>query len=130
MSVLLTDPSQRACAGAYRCPLRCVYSIECSLYPPAPRGDCTRVIVQGLLDFDPFDRIDEEGVGSLVKIALEKARAKQPETKVDSKPSLLGCVWCCFVFPDGCLVYILHPGSFILASVLYFVDASTLRAHL
>eukprot|EP00903_Cladosiphon_okamuranus_P013193 g12305.t1 len=37
---------------------------------------------EGLLDFDPFARIDEEGVGSLIKTALEKARAKQPETKI------------------------------------------------
>eukprot|EP00752_Nemacystus_decipiens_P009745 g8703.t1 len=37
---------------------------------------------EGLLDFDPFARIDEEGVGSLVKTALEKARAKQPGTKI------------------------------------------------
>ncbi|CAN0426738.1 unnamed protein product, partial [Hapterophycus canaliculatus] len=37
---------------------------------------------QGLLDFDPFARIDEEGVGGLIKTALEKARAKQPGTKV------------------------------------------------
>lgn len=46
-------------------------------------GDCARVVEQGLLDFDPFARIDEEGVGSLIKTALEKARAKQPETKVN-----------------------------------------------
>ncbi len=39
-------------------------------------------IRQGLLDFDPFARIDEEGVGSVIKIALEKARGKQPGTKV------------------------------------------------
>lgn len=38
--------------------------------------------VQGLLDFDPFARIDEEGVGGLIRTALEKARARQPETKV------------------------------------------------
>lgn len=44
--------------------------------------DCARVVDQGLLDFDPFARIDEEGVGSLIRTALEKARAKQPETKV------------------------------------------------
>lgn len=37
---------------------------------------------QGLLDFDPFARIDEEGVGGLIRTALEKARAKQPDTKV------------------------------------------------
>lgn len=40
--------------------------------------------VQGLLDFDPFARIDEEGVGGLIRTALEKARAKQPDTKVRS----------------------------------------------
>ena len=37
---------------------------------------------QGLLDFDPFARIDEEGVGGLISTALEKARAKHPDTKV------------------------------------------------
>lgn len=42
----------------------------------------TDVKKQGLLDFDPFARIDEEGVGGLIKTALEKARAKQPNTKV------------------------------------------------
>lgn len=37
---------------------------------------------QGLLDFDPFARIDEEGVGGLINMAVDKARTKQPETKV------------------------------------------------
>ena len=40
--------------------------------------------LQGLVDFDPFARIDEEGVGDLIKMAIEKARATQPETKVIS----------------------------------------------
>nr|AIT69948.1 pyruvate orthophosphate dikinase [Ishige okamurae] len=37
---------------------------------------------QGLLDFDPFARIDEDGVGGLVSSALAKAREAAPETKV------------------------------------------------
>lgn len=54
---------------------------SCSYY------DWTRVVDQGLLDFDPFARIDEEGVGRLIRIGLEKARAEQPETKVKANPS-------------------------------------------
>nr|AIT69949.1 pyruvate orthophosphate dikinase [Sargassum henslowianum]AIT69950.1 pyruvate orthophosphate dikinase [Sargassum henslowianum]AIT69954.1 pyruvate orthophosphate dikinase [Sargassum vachellianum] len=50
------------------------------------RDDAIRFIgryqEQGLLDFDPFARIDEEGVGGLINMAIEKARTKQPETKV------------------------------------------------
>ena len=40
--------------------------------------------LQGLVDFDPFARIDEEGVGGLIKMAIEKASVTQPETKVIS----------------------------------------------
>nr|AIT69957.1 pyruvate orthophosphate dikinase [Sargassum horneri] len=50
------------------------------------RDDAIRFIgryqEQGLLDFDPFARIDEEGVGGLINMAIGKARTKQPKTKV------------------------------------------------
>ena len=36
------------------------------------------------MDYDPFARIDEERVAGLIKMAIEKARATQPETKVIS----------------------------------------------
>ncbi|CAM9564819.1 unnamed protein product [Sphacelaria rigidula] len=37
---------------------------------------------QGLLDFDPFARIDEEGVGGIIGSALEKARSVNKDIKV------------------------------------------------
>ncbi|CAN0466931.1 unnamed protein product [Ascophyllum nodosum] len=37
---------------------------------------------EGLVDFDPFARVDEKRVGGLIKMAIEKARATQPETTV------------------------------------------------
>ena len=40
--------------------------------------------LQGLVDFDSFASIDEERVVGLIKMAIEKARATQPETKVIS----------------------------------------------
>lgn len=37
---------------------------------------------QGLLDFDPFARIDEEGVGGIIGTALGKARGVNGDIKV------------------------------------------------
>lgn len=66
-----------------------VYTLAVSAQPAQPifrGGFCTvsHFVAQGLLDFDPFARIDEEGVGGLISTALEKARAKQPDIKVRS----------------------------------------------
>lgn len=62
----------------------------CPLFPPPSPVPCTpsaqktkRLHKQkGLLDFDPFARIDEEGVGGLIKTALSKARDVSKDIKV------------------------------------------------
>jgi pyruvate,orthophosphate dikinase len=37
---------------------------------------------QDILDYDPFKTIDEEGVGALIQIAMEKARKVKPDIKL------------------------------------------------
>ena len=37
---------------------------------------------QGLLEYDPFVRIDAEGVGELVRIAVERGRRVRPKIKL------------------------------------------------
>ncbi|MGH7090027.1 MAG: putative PEP-binding protein, partial [Stellaceae bacterium] len=37
---------------------------------------------QGLLEYDPFVRLDTEGVGELVSIAVERGRRSRPEIKL------------------------------------------------
>ncbi len=39
-------------------------------------------VEQGLLQNDPFVRLDEEGVGELVKLAVERGRATKPDLKI------------------------------------------------
>jgi pyruvate,orthophosphate dikinase len=39
-------------------------------------------IRKGILEFDPFQRIDEEGVGNLVRIGIEKGRLANPNLEV------------------------------------------------
>ena len=36
----------------------------------------------GILKYDPFEILDQEGVGSLIKMAVEKGRSTKPELKV------------------------------------------------
>lgn len=37
---------------------------------------------KGILQVDPFQVLDEEGVGQLIKMATEKGRATRPDLKV------------------------------------------------
>ncbi len=39
-------------------------------------------VEQGLLDHDPFDRLDDEAVGELVDLAVERGRRAAPGLKV------------------------------------------------
>ncbi len=42
----------------------------------------TEYIERGILDHDPFVSIDEEGIGELIRIGVEKGRATRPDLKV------------------------------------------------
>ncbi|MEG2709329.1 MAG: putative PEP-binding protein, partial [Vagococcus sp.] len=39
-------------------------------------------ITDGILPVDPFQTIDEEGVGELIRIAIKKARTIKPKMKI------------------------------------------------
>jgi pyruvate,orthophosphate dikinase len=42
----------------------------------------SRYLEEGILPFDPFDRLDESGVGQLVSMATERGKAARPDLKV------------------------------------------------
>lgn len=50
------------------------------------RDDCASFLgsykAQGILEYDPFVRLDEEGVGELVQIATERGRKTRPDLKL------------------------------------------------
>jgi len=42
----------------------------------------TRYLEQGILKHNPFETLDQTGVGQLVEIAIEKARTVRPDIKL------------------------------------------------
>ena len=46
------------------------------------RNSLTTTSGNGILEYDPFQVLDQEGVGSLLRIGSEKGRATRPELKI------------------------------------------------